>query len=198
MQHQDNRFSAVPAGSIAAVVTVLEMRERPAPRPQRADGGWRVEPVETPSLAFYLDLYRRVGAPHLWYSRLVMPQAELAAILADPDVSLHALFLDGRAEGILELDFRQKGACEIVYFGVTPRLVGSGAARVLMNRALELAFPRGVERVWLHTNTLDHPRALDFYLRSGFRPVERRIETAPDPRLSGLLPMDCAPQVPIL
>jgi GNAT superfamily N-acetyltransferase len=194
----DERFQTVREGWIAAVVTVLEMRQAAPPRPERTDGGWHLERVEAPDPDAYRDLYARVGAPHLWYSRLVMDAETLAATLADPKVHVHALTVGGRAEGLLELDFRQEGACEIVYFGVTPGLVGSGAARVMMNHAIAAAFAQGISRLWLHTNTLDHPRALDFYIRSGFRPVERRIELAPDPRLSGLLPRDSAPQVPIL
>ncbi|WP_185984093.1 GNAT family N-acetyltransferase [Aureimonas mangrovi] len=192
------RFQTVREGWIAAVVTVLEMREAASPRPERADGGWRLERLGAPDPQAYRDLYSRVGAPHLWYSRLIMDEATLAGTLADPKVHVHALMIDGAAEGLLELDFRQQGACEIVYFGVTPGLVGSGAARVMMNHAIAAAFAQGVSRLWLHTNTLDHPRALDFYIRSGFRPVERRIELAPDPRLSGLLPRESAPHVPIL
>lgn len=195
---QDQRFSCVAEGWIAAVVTVLEMREKPALRPERADPAWSLKRIERPDADAYLDLYRRVGAPYLWYSRLVLKEGELDALLADPGIVLHVLDVDGRAEGILELDFRQEGACEIVYFGVTDKLVGTGAARMMMNRAIALAFERPIRRLWLHTNTLDHPRALDFYRRTGFTPVERRIEAAPDPRLTGRLPRESAPQVPIL
>jgi GNAT superfamily N-acetyltransferase len=59
-------------------------------------------------------------------------------------------------------------------FGVTAKLIGGGAGRWLMNRALELAWARQVKRVWLHTRTLDHPAALSFYRRASFRPFRRR------------------------
>jgi hypothetical protein len=50
----------------------------------------------------------------------------------------------------------------------------------------------------VHTCSLDHPAALPSYLRAGFRPVRRAFESFPDPRLSGLLPRDAAPQIPLL
>ncbi len=194
----DERFLAVPKGTIAAVVTVLEMRQAAAPRPERSDPSWALRTVDAPNVDDYRDLYARVGAEHLWYSRLEMEREALAAHLRDPGVRLDVLFVGDRAEGILEFDFRDEGACEIAFFGVTPALTGTGAARVMMNRAILTAFERPIERLWLHTNSIDHPRALDFYRRSGFVPVERHIEMAEDPRLRGLLPRDCAPHIPIV
>ena len=105
---------------------------------------------------------------------------------------------DGRDEGLLELDFREAGQCELAFFGVTAKLIGSGAGRWLMNRALELAWSRPVARVWVHTCTLDHPSALAFYQRSGFRPFRRQVEIADDPRLDGTVPRHVAKHVPII
>ncbi|SDO50246.1 Acetyltransferase (GNAT) family protein [Aureimonas jatrophae] len=183
---------------IAAVATTLECRTRPAPRPEPLDLAGSVERRPGIDVDAYLRLYRHVGADHLWFSRLYMSREELAAILASPLTEVHAYRLDDRDEGILELDFTQDGACEIKYFGVARDLQGTGAARRLMNVALDRAFAHeGVRRVWLHTNTIDHPRALDFYRRTGFQPVAQEIEIAPDPRLNGALPRETAPHVPI-
>jgi len=113
-------------------------------------------------------------------------------------VAEYALVHDGRDEGLLELDFREAGACEIGMFGVTANLVGTGAGRWLMNRALELAWARDVSRVWLHTCSFDHPAALGFYQHSGFRPFRRQIEVEDDPRLDGTAPRDVARHVPII
>ncbi len=124
--------------------------------------------------------------------------AELAAIIRSPMVDVHALVHEGRDKGLLELDFREAGQCELAFFGVTADLIGSGAGRWLMNRALELAWSRPVSRVWAHTCTLDHPSALAFYQRSGFRPFRRQIEIADDPRLDGIAPRDAAKHVPII
>ena len=85
-----------------------------------------------------------------------------------------------------------------MYFGVTAKLIGSGAARFMMNRALELAWSRDLSRVWVHTCTFDHPSAIAFYQRSGFRPFKRQIEVADDPRLDGKLPRDAARHVPVI
>ena len=75
---------------------------------------------------------------------------------------------------------------------------GRGAGRWLMNQAVMRAWSRAIRRLWVHTCTLDHPAALDFYRRSGFRAYARRVEVADDPRLVGLLPRDVAPGIPIV
>ena len=190
-------YSDVPPGKIAAVVTHLEMRARPA-LPPDPNGDWSLRRVERPGLDWFRDLYRRVGAEWLWFSRLRLSDAELAAIIHAPGVEVYALTEDGRDEGLLELDFRDAGQCELVFFGVTAKLVGSGAGRFLMNRALERAWAPDVTRVWVHTCSLDHPNALAFYQRAGFRPLRRQVEISDDPRLDGTLPRDVARHVPIL
>lgn len=190
-------YSDVPAGKIAAVVTHLEMTARPAPRSDPA-GAWTLRRVEMPPLDWFRDLYRRVGEEWLWISRIRMPDAELAAIINAPLVEVYALEHEGRDEGLLELDFRDAGQCEIAFFGVSAKLIGSGAGRWLMNRALELSWSRPVARVWVHTCTFDHPAALAFYQGSGFRPFRRQVEVADDPRVDGTAPRDAARHVPMI
>jgi len=190
-------YSDVPAGKIAAVVTHLEMTARPSRRDD-PPGSWSLRKVDTPAPDWYRDLYRRVGEEWLWFSRARMTDTELAAIIRAPDIEIYALVADGRDEGLLELDFRETGQCELVYFGLTGGLIGRGAARFLMNRALEIAWSRDLHRFWVHTCTFDHPSAVAFYQRSGFRPFRRQIEVADDPRLDGTAPRDVAKHVPII
>jgi GNAT superfamily N-acetyltransferase len=190
-------YSDVPAGKIAAVVTHLEMTERPAHRPD-PPGPWTLRRVETPVLDWYRDLYRRIGEEWLWFSRLQLADGRLAAIIQSPLVEVHALVQDGRDEGLLELDFREAGQCELAYFGVTAKLIGGGAARWLMNRALERAWSGPVTRVWVHTCSFDYPAAVAFYQRSGFRAFRRQVEIVDDPRLNGIAPRSAAGHVPVI
>lgn len=190
-------FHDVPPGHVATVVTTLEMT---APAPARdvpLPDGVSIRAVARPEVAWYRDLYMRVGGRDwLWFSRLEMAEADLAAILHDPGVYVWAVEKDGRAEGLLELDFRAEGACELAFFGLTAELIGSGTGRALMTRAIAEAWARPITRFWVHTCTLDSPGALGFYRRSGFTPVSQQIEIARDPRLTGTLPRDAAPHIP--
>jgi len=190
-------YSEVPPGKLAAVVTSLQMLRRPPYLKDPADSPWRLTPLD-PDVESYRRLFRRVGSPWLWYSRLTMPRERLEKILRDPDNEVFALTLDEREEGLLELDFRQAGECELAFFGLTDVLQGRGAGRWLMNRAIERAWARDIRRLWVHTCTNDHPAALGFYLRSGFHAYARHVEVADDPRVTGICPPDSAPHVPII
>lgn len=192
-------FHDVPPGMLATIVTHLEMREAAALRPAAAPEGAALRHVVSPRLDWYRDLFTRVGGHDwLWFSRLTLTDADLAAILSDPNVEVWALEKDGHAEGLLELDFRQDGDCELAFFGVTAALIGSGAGRYMMNEAIRRAWARPISRFHVHTCTLDHPSALGFYQRSGFTPVRQQVEIAEDPRLTGLMPPSAGPHVPII
>lgn len=183
---------------VATIVTTLEMRERPRPRPM-PESRLRLVPWDRPAPDAYRTLFRRVGQPWLWFSRLIMDDARLAAIIHDPDVAILAVVDPAGIEvGMLELDFREAGACELSYVGLVPELVGQGHGRWLLAQALARAWRPGVSRVWVHTCTLDHPRALGVYRAAGLVPCKRTIETFDDPRIAGLLPRDAAPHVPLL
>ena len=185
----------LPPGKIAEVVTYLEMLAAPERREGLA-GGFTLERFS--DVTRYRALFRRVGERWLWMSRLVVPEAALRTILDHPAVEAFALRSGGEDIGILELDFRQPEECELAYFGVVPEAIGSGAGRFLMSEAVRRAWARPIRRFWVHTCTHDHPRALAFYQRSGFRAYKRAIEIADDPRLTGHLPRDAAPDVPVI
>lgn len=191
-------YTDLPAGKIANVATYLEMRERAALLPERPGSARSLERLSPPPLDAYRSLFKRVGAPYLWFSRLVMTDEQLAEIVRDPAVEIYLVRDGGKEAGLLELDFRTREQCELVFFGLLQPYIGKGAGRWLMNRAVELAWSHPIRRFWVHTCTLDHPSALEFYRRSGFTPFKREIEIADDPRLTGVLPRDAAPSVPLI
>ncbi len=191
-------FHDIPPGKVASVVTHLEMRAPATHRPVPEPKGVALRRVQTPDPAWYRDLFQRVGARDwLWFSRLNLSDTDLTAILHDAAVETWALMAREHAVGLVELDFRRTGECELAFFGVTPDLIGAGAGRYMMNHAIERAWQRPIGRFHVHTCTLDSPAALPFYRRSGFAPVRQQIEIADDPRLTGKLPEDAARQVPI-
>lgn len=188
----------LPDGWLATTVTWLD---RPVPR----------DAPETPAvpglvrgrfdelgLDGYRALFRRVGSDWLWTSRLEMDDAELARILTAPGREIWTIDRDGVPEALLELDFASPGACEVAFLGLAARLRGQGTGRALIARAVARAHARSVGRLWLHTCTHDDPGAMGFYRRMGFVPRRRAVEVMPDPRLTGLLPPDAAPHVPMI
>ncbi|MFZ5791945.1 MAG: GNAT family N-acetyltransferase [Pseudomonadota bacterium] len=192
-------YSVLPPGKLANVVICLEMTEKPPPRPAAAArSGLTLRRIEQPDLAAYRALFRRIGEPWLWFSRLIMPDEKLRAILSDPNVELYVLLEGVREIGLLELDFREEGQCELAFFGVVPEVIGKGAGRFLMDQAIAKAWARPIRRFWVHTCSFDHPSALSFYRRSGFKPYAMAVEVHDDPRLTGHLPRTAAPHVPLI
>jgi len=190
-------YTDLPAGKIANVVTYLEMRSAPdLPRIVRPD--LAVRRRVGPDLDWYRALYRRIGEPWLWFSRVVMPEERLSRLMADPATELHVLERGGDALGFAELSHRVPGEVEVAMFGVVPEATGTGAARFLMEQALATVWTPALRRVWLHTCTFDHPAALRFYRARGFRPYKLAIEVSDDPRLTGHLPETAGPHVPLI
>ena len=190
-------YEPVPDGELAAVVTYLEMRA--PPEHEARPSPLSLKRVEVPQPEHYRDLFRLIGAPWLWFSRLILDDAHLAAIIQHPKVELFSVLDEaGREVGMVELDFREAHECELAFIGLIPDLSGKGHGRWLLAEALRRAWHEGVDRVHVHTCSLDHPAALSAYRRAGFTPYKRAIERFPDPRLLGILPKDCAPQIPLL
>ena len=180
-------------GKIASVVTYLQMTGRPP----WIDGTFRgeLERMDVSSLDSYRAMFRRVGENWLWFSRLRASDEQLTERLARPG---YEVYLYDGGSGLVELDHAASGDVEIALFGLTPAETGRGQGRAMMALALRLAWGRKINRVWLHTCTLDDPRALGFYRKMGFRAYARGIEIAGDPRLDGYLPVTAAPQVPVI
>jgi GNAT superfamily N-acetyltransferase len=187
----------VTEGELAAVVTYLEMRS-PATVEVPAST-LDLHRITEPDPERYRALFHLVGESWLWFSRLILSDEDLRAIIQDPGVELYAVRDgNGRDVGMLELDFREPRQCELAFVGLIPDLAGLGHGRWLLAEAVRRAWREDIERVHVHTCSLDHPAALSAYRRAGFAPYKRAIERFPDPRLLGILPKDCAPQVPLL
>jgi GNAT superfamily N-acetyltransferase len=187
-------LTPIPPGHLGAVVTYLEMTERPKPRPL-PDSPLRLERWRDPDPDKYRLLFRRVGGPWLWFSRLTFDDARLRAEMGE----VHAVVdRQGVEVGLIELDFRTPGECLIKFLGLVPELAGQGHGAWLFAQTLALAWRPGVARLRVNTCSLDHPAALKAYLNAGFTACARAFESFPDPRLAGLLPADLAPQVPLI
>jgi GNAT superfamily N-acetyltransferase len=163
---------------IETLVTYLEMTApptrpgRPAPR-----ANLEIRRARRPTVSFYRYLYAAVGEPWTWTVRRCLSDAELAAILNDPRVEVNVLWEAGVPAGYAELDRRTPPDIEIGYFGLMPEFIGQGLGGYLLDWAIHHAWRMQPRRLWLHTCDLDHPGALGFYQRSGFRIYDRRTST---------------------
>jgi GNAT superfamily N-acetyltransferase len=165
--------------TITTVVTYLEMTAAPAgPARPPPCPGVEVRRMGQPSVAFYRFLYLAVGEMWTWFVRRAISDEELLLVLRDPRVEVNVLWLEGTPAGYAELDRRAAPDIELAYFGLMPEFIGRGLGGYLLDWAIRHAWRDRPRRLWLHTCDLDHPRALGFYQRLGFRIYDRRTTAA--------------------
>jgi GNAT superfamily N-acetyltransferase len=117
-----------------------------------------------------------VGSNYDWTSRKKLSDAELAAIVHDPKVEIHVLFVDGVPAGFVELDRRVEGEIEITQFGLMPEFIGQGLGKHFLQWAIDKAWSYRPRRLWLHTCTTDHRAALPNYLKAGFATYKEEVK----------------------
>lgn len=177
-------------GKLENTITYLEMTERPLQPIPKLSGERSVALLgcKLPPLSFYRFLYNSVGEPWFWWERRTMEDETLQAIIHDPKVEIYVLYVEGAPAGYAELDRRIGGEIELAYFGLMPDFIGQGLGPYLLASAIDIAWSYGPRRIHLHTNTLDHPKALGVYQRCGFKPYKQETLLIDDPRLSGAFP----------
>jgi GNAT superfamily N-acetyltransferase len=178
--------SAECVQQVTVEVTFLRMDRRPGGPPHPLPAEVRVDHAAQCSVPFYRYLYDTVGEPWLWWMRRTASDAELAALLAMPAVSVHVLVKDGEPAGFYELDRRHPQVVNIAYFGLMPWAIGTGLGRAFLRHAIDTAWAAGRPAVTVNTCTADHPRALPAYLAAGFQRLRTVREVWPVPMRLGL------------
>jgi len=167
---------------IGVTITYLEMTRRPAVIQPRQPGTMlALLKTERISLPFYRYLYNHVGGPWRWHERRRMSDAELSAIVQHPEVDVYVLYAGGEPAGYAELDRRQTAEVELAYFGLLPGFIGRGLGPHLLHQMVDTVWRRNPKRFWVHTCSLDHPKALQMYQRFGFVPYRQETTAIEDP-----------------
>lgn len=190
-------YHSLPPGKIAAIVTYLEMGHPPDWIEDQPEQNLLLVEQTAPDPVWYINMFKDIGTPYLWTSRLRLDGATLRATLTEPGRRIFKADLSGQTIGLVEL-MHNGSSVEIGFFGLKPGQTGRGLGRSMMAAALKLAWQGETKRVWLHTCTFDHPYALRFYQQCGFRPISFCVEVMDDPRLTGLLPETSAPHIPLV
>lgn len=146
--------------------------------------------AESCTASFYRYLYAAVGEPWLWYVRCAWTDDRLQTWLARPEVELSVLYVGGVPAGYYELERLASGETELCYFGLVHEFIGRGLGAYFLRAAVEAGWLGATRRLWVHTSTYDHPRALGLYQRAGFVVYRREPLEFDDPRLTGAVRRD--------
>jgi ribosomal protein S18 acetylase RimI-like enzyme len=72
--------------------------------------------------------------------------------------------------GFFELIFHKENKeVEIAYFGLLEEFQNKKLGSYLLSEAIKISFIHKVNRVWLHTCSLDHKNALNTYIGRGMK-----------------------------
>jgi GNAT superfamily N-acetyltransferase len=176
-----------PVTRVAVDVTFLRMEAPPSGLAPKFPEGYAMVRVARPSVPFYRYLYDTVGRDWVWWLRRTVPDEEIAAMLARPDVSIHVLYGGGEPAGFYELERRGgEAGINLSYFGLMPHAIGRGLGVALLRHAVDTAWAEKPQAVTVNTCTADHPRALPNYVAAGFKVLRTLRETWPVPNRLGL------------
>ena len=148
-----------------------------------------VTPCDLIGPEFARFLHAAVGFRWHWSSRLAWEYREWLDWLARPEVETWVAYVDGAPAGFCEMEAEAEGSVQLHSFGLLSPFHGLGIGGFLLTRVVERAWELHgdlghdpTRRVWLHTNSLDGPHALDNYRARGFTVIRehRRQRELPD------------------
>jgi GNAT superfamily N-acetyltransferase len=114
--------------------------------------------------------YRQIGIDHFWRDRLLWPDKEWQRYVDNTNLQTGIMKLDGEMIGFYEQELhKEKNEIELIQMGVLKEHQGKKFGSLLLEHIISEAFDMEVERIWVHTCSLDHKYALGNYLSKGFK-----------------------------
>jgi len=121
-----------------------------------------------PTVDFCKFLYKEVGRDFFWRDRLKWSDQDWLNYISNDFFKLCILKKNNELAGYYELLYDPKiSSMEISYFGIFKEFFGKGIGGYLLTDAILTSFNQKINKVWVHTCTLDHPNALKNYLARG-------------------------------
>ncbi len=132
-----------------------------------------VDPVDFQLNKFF---YKNIGKNHKWVDRLIWSDEKWINYVSNESVRSYVFKLNDDLVGFFELIFHQeKNETEIAYFGILEEHQNKKLGSYLLSEAIKQSFKNNVNRVWVHTCSLDHKNALNNYLSRGMKVFKTEI-----------------------
>ena len=114
--------------------------------------------------------YKNIGKKHKWIDRLVWTENKWIDYVSSEKVKTYVLKHKGDLVGFFELIFHsEENEVEIAYFGILEEYQNKKLGSYLLSQAIQKSFKRDINRVWVHTCSLDHKNALNNYIARGMK-----------------------------
>ena len=121
-----------------------------------------------PTIDLCKFLYKEIGKDFFWRDRLKWSDSDWTNYISQDFFKLYILKSNNKLAGYYELLYNPiNPSMEIAYFGIFKEFFGKGIGGYLLTDSILNSFKEKINKVWVHTCTLDHPNALKNYLARG-------------------------------
>ena len=126
--------------------------------------------INPPDFQINKFFYKLIGNDHRWIDRLVWDDQKWISYVNNPNVKTYVLKENDDLVGYFEqITNTEKNDCEIAYFGILKEFYGKKYGAHLLSLAITKCFEQKINKIWLHTCSLDHKNALKNYLARGMK-----------------------------
>ena len=120
--------------------------------------------------------YKNIGNKHNWVDRLIWTEEKWIDYVSNKNVKTYVLKNKKDLVGFFELIHHQKKKeVEIAYLGILEEYHNKKLGSYLLTEAIKISFKNKINRVWVHTCTLDHKNALNNYMTRGMKIFKTEI-----------------------
>ena len=120
--------------------------------------------------------YKNIGNKHNWVDRLTWTEEKWIDYVSSKSVKTYVLKCKMDLVGFFELIHHQdKKEVEIAYLGILEEYHNKKLGSYLLSEAIKESFKNKINRVWVHTCTLDHKNALNNYITRGMKIFKTEI-----------------------
>ena len=114
--------------------------------------------------------YKNIGKKHKWIDRLIWTENQWIDYISSENVKTYVFKYKDDLAGFFELIFHNENKeVEIAYFGLLEEFQNKKLGSYLLSQAIQRSFKGSIDRVWLHTCSLDHKNALKNYIARGMK-----------------------------
>ncbi len=126
--------------------------------------------VDPPDFQLNKFFYKQIGKKYRWIDRLVWADNQWIEYVENSKVNTYILKNIHDLIGYFEIIFNyEKNQSEIAYFGILEEYFGKKYGAYMLSEAIIKSFANGIEKVWVHTCSLDHENALKNYKSRGMK-----------------------------